>query len=75
MQLLLINAGGGTGNALTFSVSRIGEFSANPGYTSVYQAHDEVRMVATTYQRFQGYVQISRGDFAQVACHISGDLS
>lgn len=82
MQLLLINAGGGTGSALTFSVSRIAEFAVNSGetspnsnYVSVYQAHDEVRMVAATYQRFQGYVQIARGDFDHVACHISGDLS
>lgn len=83
MQLLLINAGGaGVGNALTFSVSRIAEFPTvsgetmpNSNYTSVYQAHDEVRMFADTYMRFQGYVQIGRGEFEHVACHISGDLS
>jgi hypothetical protein len=82
MQLLLINAGGGVGNALTLSPSRIAEYRVNSAETStisnhisVYQAHDEVRMFADTFQRFQGYVQIGRGEFEHVACHISGDLS
>jgi hypothetical protein len=75
MQLLLLNSKGGVAHAQTLSASRNGEFPGNPGYTSVYQGHNGVRMVVAAGQRVQGYAQISEGRFDQVACHVSGDLT
>lgn len=56
-------------NAVTLAPASLGQNDTE----KIYSANHAISAFASPGQRFQAYVEIDRGSFSQVACHISGE--
>ena len=72
MQLFVLNNVGGFVSAQTLTPQFVDSITTPA--ERVYSATHVVFAFANAGQRFQAYTELKQGTFAQLACHISGDL-
>jgi hypothetical protein len=75
VQLLVVKGNSTVGMAVSTPTMVMGINYGATDVQVVYQSNDEVQVTAKGGQHLRSHVEIFKGSFEQVACHISGTLS